>query len=127
MDDEAQLALVFRAAVLASFADGKPDAEEIKAIRELVALHPAFEKLPSPRTQMVDLVKDLREKGMDPLLEELCRGITGREYQELAFKLCARVIVADGATAGEEAMLLGELQEQFGFSPDDVKRLLAER
>jgi tellurite resistance protein len=127
VDDRAQLALVFRTAVLAAFAGGKPGAEEIKVIRELVALHPSFASLPAPQDQVIATVKELKDKGMEALLDELATGLTGREYQELAFRMCARVTSADGETGGEEAMLLGELQERFAFSPDYVKRLLAAR
>jgi hypothetical protein len=49
--------------------------------------------------------------------------ITARDDQELAFRTCAQVMRADGRTEGEKAMVLGELQERFGFSPAHVKRL----
>ena len=106
MDDRAQLALVFRAAVLAALAGGKPGPEEIKVIRDLVALHPAFGELPTPQEQVLATVQELQARGMEELLDELTGGLTGRAYQELAFRICARVTMADGETDGEHERLL---------------------
>jgi hypothetical protein len=124
-EDSAQLTQVFRAVVLAAFADGKPGLEELKMIKELVALHPDFARFHKPQELVLETYQLIKEHGTEALLDQIAQGLPQREYQELAFQLAAKVVAADGVTAGGEAMLLGELQERFGFSHADVLRLLA--
>ena len=62
--------------------------------------------------------------GIDLAMRAAAKGIKDRFYQETAFRLCAKVMGADGETDLEEAQLLGDMQEVFGLSGDDVKRLL---
>jgi len=79
-------------------------------------------------TEAAQLIRDGKlspAELMEACLERIAGGITAREDQELAFRVCAQVMRADGRTEGEEAMVLGELQERFAFSPADEKRLLA--
>jgi hypothetical protein len=124
-DDKLQIAQVFRAALLTALADGKPGIEEVKVIHSLIAMHPAFGEVKDAKQLLLDTWKELKADGMEACIQRVAAGITGRAYQELAFQSCARVMRADGTTDGDEAMLLGELQEAFAFSPADVKRLLA--
>ena len=125
MSDAQTLKNVFQAALLVALSDGKPAAEELGQIKKLLAMHPAFSSLPNPKDLLVETWKQLQADGMETCLERIAGGITAREDQELAFRVCAQVMRADGRTEGEEAMVLGELQERFALSPADVKRLLA--
>ena len=47
-----------------------------------------------------------------------------RPYRELAFQCCAKVSSADGDFVAEEDQVLTQLQALFGFTQDDVRRLL---
>ena len=125
MSDAQTLKSVFQAALLVALSDGKPAAEEIGLINKVLSLHPAFGELPNPKGLLVETWKQLQADGMETCLERVAAAITRRDDQELAFRTCAQVMRADGRTEGEEAMVLGELQERFGLSPADVKRLLA--
>jgi tellurite resistance protein len=118
---------VFQAAVLTALADGKPDLTEMKVLGDLIAVHPAFSTISDAQSLLVETWSQLRSDGMEACLRRIADGLLDRDQRELAFSLCARVMTADGSTAGEEAMVLGELQELFGFSPEDVKRLLSAR
>jgi tellurite resistance protein len=115
---------MFQAALLVALSDGKPQAEEIRKINDLLKLHPAFAQLQDPKGLLVETWKELKADGMDACVERVAAAITAREDRELAFRVCAQVMQADGTSQGEEAMVLGELQERFGFTPDDVKRLM---
>ncbi len=86
MDDSAQIKQVFKAALLTALADGKPQVEEVKIIHGLVALHPAFGQLPDAKQLLIDTWKELKADGMDACLSRVTAGVTGREYQELAFR-----------------------------------------
>jgi hypothetical protein len=123
--DHAQLTHVFRAVVLAAFADGKPGLEELKVIKDLVSLHPDFARLHQPRELVLETYQLIKQHGTDSLLDQIAQGLPDRSYQEMAFSLAARVVAADGVTEGGEAMLLGELQERFGLTQSDVLRLLS--
>jgi hypothetical protein len=120
-----QLSHVFRAVVLATFADGQPSVEELKLLKELMALHPEFGRLHKPQALVLETFQLIKEKGTDALLDEIAQGLPERAYQELAYKLASRVIAADGVTAPGEAVLLTELKKRFGFTQADVLLLLA--
>jgi hypothetical protein len=125
IDDGTQLSLAFRAAILTAFADGKPGAEEMQFLKELTRLYPGFGELKDARALMLDTYQLIKTQGMEACIDTIARGLTDRRYQELAFKLSAQMMAADGTTDAAEAMLLGELQERFQFTAEDVKRLLA--
>jgi hypothetical protein len=124
MDDAAQARRVFEAVVLTALADGKQEYQEARFLADLAHLHPLLAQLDSPDEIALEVWRRVREKGADDCLEEVADGLRDRPYQELAFALCARVMGVDGETAGEEAMVLGTLQERFGFSNEDVRRLI---
>ena len=63
--------------------------------------------------------------GLETTARAIANGIYDRQYRELAFVLCAKVMQADGETDMEEAELLGLFQELWSFTADDVKKLLA--
>jgi tellurite resistance protein len=124
-EDLVQLEHVFRAAVLASFADGKPGAEELKLLGEILQLYPDFARLRKPRELVIETYQLIKQHGEAALLDQIAAGLPDRAYQELAFTLASKIVSADGVTERGEAMMLGELQERFGFTPEDVLRLLA--
>lgn len=115
---------VFQAMILTVVADGRPELVEAGVIAKLRAEYPVVAALPS----IAEIGRELRDRylhiGMQATATAIANGIYDREYRELAFVLCAKVMLADGETDLEEAEVLGLFQELFGFTPDDVKRLI---
>jgi len=62
----------------------------------------------------------LEKLGVEDAIEQLVVPIVDGTDRRLAFRLCARVMIADGKTEGDEAMVLGTLQERFGLSHGEV-------
>jgi hypothetical protein len=123
-EDAAQIERVFDAVVLAAFADGEPSGAELKTLQETLAQHPEFAAQHELRPLLLDVYRRIRELGADALLDSIVDGLPDRRYQELAYSLASRVIAADGKTAAGEATMLRRLQERFGFTDEDVLRLL---
>jgi len=123
--DLAQLEQVFRAVVLAAFADGEPGPEELVTLRELLAQHPEYAGQRDARELVRDTYQLLRQLGPDGLVEDIASHLPDRGYRELAYTMVSRIVAADGKTATGEAILLGKLRERFGFSDADVLLLLS--
>jgi tellurite resistance protein len=124
MDDAAQLAGALKAALLVALADGRPGAEEYSILSKLTAAHPALAQLGDLRSVLVEVWRELKADGMEAALERTAAAVRDKPYRELAFRLSATVMRADGKIESEEAMALGELQAAFDLSPEDVRRLL---
>ncbi len=124
--DEAVTSAIFQAAVLTAFADGRPELTEARVVAELVAIDPRFGALADPLGLGVAARALLVARGIEDALEEILAPIVAADDRRLAFRLCARVMIADDHTAGDEAMVLGTLQERFAFSPADVRAILDE-
>ena len=116
---------VFQAVILTVISDGTPDTAEAVAIAKIRQEYPQIAALPD----IGEIGKELRTRytaiGLESCARAIAGGIKDRDYKELAFVLCAKVMQADGETDMEEAELLGLFQELFAFSADDVKRLIA--
>jgi hypothetical protein len=123
--DLAQLEQVFRAVVLAAFADGEPSPDELAALRALLAQHPEYAGQRDARELVRDTYRLLCEHGPDALVDQIAAGLPDRGYRELAYTMVSRVVAADGKTATGEAILLGKLRERFGFTDADVLLLLS--
>jgi hypothetical protein len=123
--DLAQIELIFQAVVLASFADGEPSPVELKLLQQLMAQYPEFAAQHELRPLVLDTYRLIKQIGADALLDRIADGLVDREDQELAFSFAGRMVAADGKTATGEAIMLHRLQERFGFTPEDVLRLLA--
>lgn len=124
--DPEQAKRVFQAVVLTVLSDNEPDAKEAHVVAKIRQDFPELGTLPD----IPGIGREVRAKfeglGLEETAREVAAGITSREYRELAFVCCARVMQADGETDLEEAELLGLFQEIFGFTGADVKRLLAQ-
>lgn len=116
---------IYELMVLTAWADGKVQPGEALAVQQIVAAEPALAKL-ADRGQ---LAREIRERivrnGLTAALHEAAAPLVDRADRELAFRCCARVLHADGELGAEDADALATLQELFGFTGDDVKRLLA--
>jgi tellurite resistance protein len=124
MDDLNQLRGAFDAAVLTALADGKPDAEEYKMLGKLLHEHPILDRLGDLRPLLLENWHLLEKVGMEECLRRATVVVKDRDYRALAFKMSLTVMRADGEFQGEEAMVLGELQEAFQLSNDEVRALI---
>jgi tellurite resistance protein len=116
---------IFQALVLTACVDGRPEVSEADVVRELLTLDPRFTTLSSDAFELgVQARALLGKEGVEDALEKLAAPITSSADHALAFRLCARVMIADGKTEGDEAMVLGTLQERFGLSHATVVAIL---
>ena len=67
----------------------------------------------------------LDELGLDAAVAQIAEPLRTREDQEVAFVCCVRMLEADGVIAAAEFRVLRLLRRLFGFTPDEVKRLIS--
>ena len=110
--------------VLTAWADGRVVGSEALMIHRLTLAHEELREV-GPAGEISARVKErLASVGMDAAVREAAGGVRTARYRELAFQCCAKVSGADGAFAEEENAVLSELQGLFGYSTEQVKRLL---
>jgi tellurite resistance protein len=112
MDDLDQARCVVELMVLTAWADGHVEGSEALTIHRLVTTIPQLTKA------------KLEERGLEACVREAAAAIVDPKFRELAFQCCAKVSGADGDFVPEEAAVLAQLQSLFGYSAEDVKRLL---
>jgi hypothetical protein len=117
---------IFKTVVLTALVDGRPDLSEAQVVSELVELDPSFATVEAAFEAGVQARLLLDQLGVEDALHQLCEAIPSPDDQMLCFRLCARVMIADGKTEGDEAMVLGCLQEEFGLPHGEVVAILAE-
>jgi hypothetical protein len=115
---------IVRLVMLTASSAGSVDAAEALAVAEALR-HPRLVGVQDPAGIGRAVRARLAEAGLEDALREVAEPIEDRSDRELAFQLCAKVVRADGDIAGEEAGVLGDLQILFGFTNEEVKRLLA--
>jgi hypothetical protein len=125
-DDSSATRAIFQAVVLTACVDGRPDLSEAEVVRELLTLDPRFTAIDDAFELGVQARALLGTDGVEDALEKIAAPITTNADQALAFRLCARVMIADGKTEGDEAMVLGTLQERFGMPHAAVVAILDE-
>ncbi len=114
---------IYELLVVSAWADGIVKPEEVLAVQRIVAADEALSRIGN-RSEIARAVKDrITAKGIDAVLREIAPAIAP-EDRELAFRLCAKVVNADGEMAGEDADVLGTLQELFGLPAAAVTRLI---
>lgn len=110
--------------VLTAWADGRVEASEALAIHKLEASFPELRAV-GPAGDLSRSAKErLQRRGLEAAVREVAAGIGDERYRQIAFQCCARVSGADGRYVPEEAAVLRILEREFGYSPDDVERLL---
>ncbi len=109
---------------LTAWADGRFVGSEALAIHKLAGQIPFLREVDS--TSDIDLAakRRLAEVGLEACVREAAAAITHPSQRELAFQCCAKVGGADGAFVPQEAEVLRILRAAWGFSEDDVERLL---
>jgi hypothetical protein len=126
MSDPTATAAIFKAVALTALVDGSSEPSEAEIVPALVALDPGFAALDHAFEAGVQARQLLEQLGVEDALHQLCEAIVEPGDQLRAFRLCARVMIADGKTEGDEAMVLGCLQEEFGLPNAEVVAILAE-
>jgi uncharacterized tellurite resistance protein B-like protein len=117
---------VYELMVVAVWADGRVQPGEVLAVQRIVSTDPAFARVGDRSAIAREVRERVAAKGVDAALREAAAAVAP-EDREAAFRFCARVVDADGEMAGEDAEVLGTLQEIFGLSGDDVVRLIRAR
>ncbi len=110
--------------VLTAWADGRVEGVEALAIHKLTLAFPELRDV-GPTGDISRAAKEkLQSIGIEAAVREAAGHITDAKYREIAFHCCAKVSGADGLFVPEENEVLTELQRLFGYSAEDVKRLL---
>jgi hypothetical protein len=114
---------IYELLVLSVWADGKVRPDEVLAVQRIVAADESLSRLAN-RSELARGIKErIVAQGIDAVLREAASAVAP-EDRELAFRLCADVLKADGEMAGEDADALGTLQELFGLSAAAVAKLM---
>ena len=122
--DRGEAERVIALMVLTAWADGKVVGSEAFAIQRQVAASPLLSHVRTISEIAEETRARLREQGMEACLADACAALPDREYRELAFQCCAKVMGADRDFPVEEENVLRRLQELFGFGDADAERLL---
>jgi len=110
--------------VLSAWADGHVEGSEALAIQRQVASNPMLEGVGVVSEIARETRRWLLADGMDACLAAAAAELKDRDYRELAFQCCARVMGADRSFPLEEESVLGRLQNLLGVSDADASRLL---
>jgi uncharacterized membrane protein YebE (DUF533 family) len=122
--DPSQARRVVELMVLSAWADGHVEGSEALAIQKQVAANPKLEGVGVVSEIARETRRWLLSEGMDVCLAAAAGELKDREYRELAFQCCARVMGADRSFPLEEESVLGRLQNLLGVSDADASRLL---
>lgn len=114
------LSAIFQTVVVTAFADGRQGRDEAGIVDELAALDPSFATLGNTFELAVQVRVLVELHGVEEALEKITAAITDPADRQRSFRLCTRAMVADGRTDGDEALVLGSLQELFGLSHEEV-------
>jgi uncharacterized tellurite resistance protein B-like protein len=121
---DASARAIFEIVAMIAFVDGHLDLNEAAAVKALLANEPRFAGIGDGFAIGIEARRLVEEIGIDEAIERVTAPITTAEDRRLAFRLCARVMMADGKTDGDEAMVLGTLQERFGITHAEVVAIL---
>lgn len=124
MADPAQARCVVELMILTAWADGELVGAETALVQELIGRLPLLRGVGSLREMGGAAKERLDRLGFEACVREAAESILDDEHRQLAYRCCARVMGADGKLQVEEHVLLRWLQDLFGFTPEDVERLL---
>jgi uncharacterized membrane protein YebE (DUF533 family) len=122
--DPKQARRVVELMVLAAWADGHVEGSEALTIQRQVSSNPMLEGVGVVSEIARETRRWLLADGMDVCLGAAAAELNDRDYRELAFQSCARVMGADRSFPLEEETVLGRLQNLLGVTDADASRLL---
>ena len=111
--------------VLTAWADGRIVEPELAVEQAILDDVPELAALEDRRGLGAAAKRALDELGLDAAVAQIAEPLREREDQELAFICCVRILEADGVIAPEEFRVLRILRRLFGFSQDEVNRLIS--
>jgi len=111
--------------VLTAWADGRIVAPELLVENAILGEVPELTALYDKRGLADAAKRALDELGLDAAVAQIAEPLRAREDQELAFVCCVRILEADGVIAPEEFRVLRILRRLFGFTQDEVNRLIS--
>jgi tellurite resistance protein len=109
---------------LTAWADGRFVGSEALTIHRLAAQVPLLREAGPAGDVDVSAKRKLAEVGLETCVREAAAAIAVPSHRELAFQCCAKVGGADGAFSAQEAQVLRILREVWGFTDEDVQRIL---
>jgi uncharacterized membrane protein YebE (DUF533 family) len=122
--DPIQARRVVELMVLSAWADGHVEGSEALAIQRQVAANPMLDGVGVVSEIGREARRWMLADGMDACLAAAAADLKDRDYRELAFQCCARVMGADRSFPLEEESVLGRLQNLLGLSDAEASRLL---
>jgi uncharacterized membrane protein YebE (DUF533 family) len=122
--DPIQARRVVELMVLSAWADGHVEGSEALAIQRQVAANPMLDGVGVVSEIGREARRWMLADGMDACLAAAAADLKDRDYRELAFQCCARVMGADRSFPLEEESVLGRLQNLLGLSDPEASRLL---
>ena len=111
--------------VLTAWADGRIVVPELEVEQKILDDVPELAALDDRRGLGDAAKRTLDEMGLDAAVAQIAEPLRAREDQELAFTCCVRILEADGVIAPEEFRVLRILRRLFGFTQDEVNRLIS--
>ena len=122
--DPIQARRVVELMVLSAWADGHVEGSEALAIQRQVAANPMLDGVGVVSEIGREARRWMLADGMDACLAAAAADLKDRDYRELAFQCCARVMGADRSFPLEEESVLGRLQNLLGLTDAEASRLL---
>jgi hypothetical protein len=117
---------IFQAVMITALVDGRENVDDAQLVASLQAIDDRLARLPDAFELGVRAHLLVDEIGVEAALEQIVTPIVAAADRDRAFRLCARLMVADGKTDGDEALVMGTLQERFGLSHAQVRAVLDE-
>jgi hypothetical protein len=125
MTHEERARSIYGLLVLTAWADGLIHPNEILVEHAILDELPDLKALEDKRAIAGEAKTTLDEKGLDAAVQAMAALLTAREDQEMAFSCCVRILEADGIIAPPEFRVMRILRRLWGFTQDDVNRLIS--
>jgi uncharacterized tellurite resistance protein B-like protein len=125
MTHEHRTRSIYGLLVLTAWADGLIHPNEILVEHAILDELPELKALDDKRGIANEAKATLDENGLDAAVADMAAPLSAREDQELAFSCCVRILEADGIIAPAEFRVMRILRRLWGFTQDDVNRLIS--
>ncbi len=120
-----RLRSIYGLLVLTAWSDARLHPTELLAEDRILREAPALGALPDKPDIGEAAKRTLDELGIDAAVEQIAAPLQERGERELAFAACVRILEADSVIAVEEFRVMRVLRRLFGFTQDEVDRLIS--
>ena len=118
---------IYQLMVLTARADETVDPREARVMASIVQQTADLQGL-SDRAGLARAARVLLDQnGLAAAVGEIAGPIVDPGFRELAVQCCARVLAADGAVATSELDLMTALRRSFGYTVEEIERILTVR